>query len=467
MVALAWNSTHGHMERLLRWSSGREGMRFSSVLGLALLIRLILAPMQGYGGDLQAYVTWGFSLNQHFWHLYSTTHDAMYPPLTIYLFGVMTWLYTAVAHLTGHQPLHQVEQSARLIAFMRLPFIAADLATISMIYAVARRVVSTSNALLAALAYGLSPAIFADGPLWGQTDGIIALGILTTLLFALRRQGARAGIVLALTILVKPQPVIFVPLVLLYLYQWCGRKTAARFMLGMLVTALLVCFPYLLPPRPEMLAFLGNLMRWYNTTSIHGSSAFNLWWLLGMQARNPWSPYVGMLTPIIIGVTLFAVLFAIVMLGIVKDQSPQTLLAAAALLSLGSFDLMTGQLERYVYPAVGLFLLAGLYRRRYLPAFVVVGATMFLNFVVSIIRNARYAHPMIDVTGLRDFLTAHPVIGIAPRRSTLSCWFALWCSTWRASKEARLSFSERSPAAGSHGRYLTCRQPRLMRGEEG
>ena len=50
---------------------------------------------------------------------------------------------------------------------------------------------------------------------------------------------------LALAVLIKPQPVVFAPLFLLYLWRWAGREQFVRFTMAGLVTTLAVALPVL------------------------------------------------------------------------------------------------------------------------------------------------------------------------------------------------------------------------------
>lgn len=385
-----------------------------ALLCAALALRLLLAPVLGFASDTQYYVNWGGSFLRFHWDVYARDPTVVYPPLTVYLFALMDFLAVHGAYLFGHSGnLSAITGSSPLVAFMRLPFIAADLATIGLIYTVARRVVSQRSALPAAGIYAFLPAILLDGTLWAQTDGIVTLGLLVAVVFALRRQGAWAGVAIALTMLIKPQPIIYLPLILLYLWRWFGWRAAARCVVGALVAAVIVCLPFLLPPQPQILDFAHNLLAFLRHEGSASFSAYNLWWLLGVQHVGAFLPYFGPLSISLVGDLLFALALAVGALGIMRSKSPYVFFAACGLAALASFDVMVAQHERYIHPAIALFLLAGLTQRKYLAAFAVLSCTMFLNVALIIIWNAGYTHSTFDVTRLARFYNSHPQLGIS------------------------------------------------------
>jgi dolichyl-phosphate-mannose-protein mannosyltransferase len=396
-------------KRLWQWCATQEGRVFLAFLGVALYARLIIAPYQGFFGDLQEYVTWGVSLDQHFFHVYSTvgsnTIPLNYPPLMVYLFGLMAGAYGLLEHLRGGHAAYVVSQAPLLNVLIKLPAILADLATLALLYSLARRRRSKRWALVAAATYAFSPTILFDGALWGQVDGVSTFAALLGLLFALKRRGLWAGIFFGAALMLKPQPVVFVPLALLYLWRWGGRREAIRACIGMLGSAALICLPYLLPPAPEMLIYLKNVNGWVLTS--HAGDALNLWWILDPQrsfSSPGWIPVV----ETIVGWALFSLALVIVIKGIVNDNSPKTLWSGAAILALAFFTLTTLQHERYLYPALALLLIAAFYDKRIWPLYAAATLTAFLNMAIAAIL---YDSPLYqNVPQLRDFLTLHPQI---------------------------------------------------------
>ncbi|GEM_PF-2490557 len=403
-------------KRLWQWCATQEGTVFLAFLGVALYARLIIAPYQGFFGDLQQYVTWGVYLNHHFLHVYSTvgsgTIPLNYPPLMVYLFGLMDGAYGLAAHLIGGHPTYAVSQSPLLNVFIKLPAILADLVTLALIYGLARQICSPRRALVAVATYAFSPAILFDGALWGQVDAVSTFAVLPGLLFTLKRRGLWTGIFFGAALMLKPQPVIFVPLALVYLWRWGGRKQARRACIEMVGSVVLICLPYLLPPYPEIAIYIKNIDGWIRAS--RPADALNLWWILDPQhgfSPQGWIPVV----EAIMGWALFFLILAIVIKGIVNDNSPKTLWSGAAILAVALFTLTTLQHERYLYPALALLLIAALYDKRAWLLYGVATITAFVNMAMAAIL---YDGPLYQqVPQLRDALTHYSQVTSALQAS--------------------------------------------------
>lgn len=405
------------VRRLGRWCRTREGRVFLGLLTAALLVRGVLAPYHGFDTDLQDYVDWGLVMDRHFWHFYAVASAGNqpfylipnYPPLSMYIFGLLDAAYFGLAHLAGQQPAALVTASHALSFVMKLPTIAADLGTIALLYLLARRLFSKRSALLVAAAYAFSPAILFDGALWGQTDSIFTFFLLLALAFATRRQGIWSGIFFGLAIMWKPQPALYAPLLLLYLWRWAGWKEALQSAGSTLATSLVICAPYLLPPDFELAILAKNVGVW--ASAGHASDgAFNLWWLLGTE-RSPAQPFLGPLSPTLLGWGVFLLILLLILASIWKDTAPQSLFFGAGLLGLSSFTFLTLQHERYLYPALALFLVAFLHSKQHLPLYLLASSTAFLNMLLVVLIIA--PHSGFSLDDWRAIIHSYaPLIGV-------------------------------------------------------
>ncbi len=389
--------------RLRLWSATADGRQVLALLALALLIRLVISPFHGFFHDLQAYVNWGHIFDHNplrFYTVASTTNVLEssrfgylpnYPPLTVYLYGLLDAVYLAVAHLFTPHPSLTLADSPLLAVYARLPILASDLAAVALIYQLARKARSQRWALVAAGSYALAPAVLFDGVLWGQTDGIFTLAVILALLSVLEGRGVRAGVLCAVAFMLKPQPVIFAPLILFYLLRWAGWREALRSLAGMGATAGLLWLPYLVPPHPDIFVFLAmvrhvNLANPY--TSVASVDAFNLWWFAGQPHHSATTPYVGPLSATTFGGLLFAITSLAIAVGIWRDATPARLFFAAGLLAAAFFTFTSLQHERYLFPALALFLIAAVYDARHLLFYIVASVTAFANMALAVLINA-------------------------------------------------------------------------------
>lgn len=429
-----------HMAQLRGWAHARDGKALLALMVGALLIRLVIAPFHGFFYDLQAYVTWGRLLDHHFFHFYSvaSTTDVVnatrygylpnYPPLTVYLYGLLDAFYGLAARVVGAHPTYNVSLSPALAVYMRLPIIAADLGMIALIFSLARRRWSLRGALILAGSYAFSPAVLFDGALWGQTDAIFTLAVVGALLCAYRGRGVWAGALLALAVTLKPQPIIFVPLIPCYLLRWSGWRESARSVAGMVGAGAAICAPYLLPPHPQMLIFMRVARQVALAKPWATLDAMNLWWALGVIRRRGSASLIGSLSPDMIGIALFALILAVVLVGIWRDGSLKRLLVSAALVATAFFTVTTLQHERYLFPAMALFLLAALYNRRHLVPYILATVVSFFNMAMAVLINANPpdgfpANPGVNLNNAQTYFIHHglPTLVVA----ALDVWLLL------------------------------------------
>lgn len=372
--------------RLKESSLTTEGKRVAGLLVLAALTRIVLSSVLRVAPDLQAYEIWGQLILNHFFHPYSysiATSNVWlyptYPPLTMYIYAIIDFLYFGAVHVLG---LHasQCACSSVLRPILLAPSILSDLALVAIIYVLARTKTSPNGALLLSALYAFSPPVLLDTVAWGQTDSLALLIAVGALLLALRHNGLWAGVLLGLAIVLKYQPCIFIPVVLVYLYRWAGMRQALRGTAAMIGTAVILWAPYLLPPKPEIFAWeRAALINTVASGVVASRNAHNLWWLLHAQRVGINSPYIGPLSPQILGGAIFVAVLVLALAGIWRDASPGRLWAAAGLVAIGFFDVVTLGYERYIFYTMGLFLLAWLYDRRYWVLFVAVSVSAFVS----------------------------------------------------------------------------------------
>jgi Gpi18-like mannosyltransferase len=410
-----WGNGCALLSRFRGWSGTHERRRFLAVLAVGLLVRLALAPIPIFPHDPQYYVDWGLSLGHHPLDFYTARNDATYPPLSMYVFFMIDAANFLLAHLFGQEPSFVFTQSALLTVLEKLPTILVEMVTIALIYTLARRELRQGWALAAAASYALSPFILSIGPLWGQSDGLFTLPVVLACVFALRGKMGWAGAMCALAVTLKPQPVVFVPLLLLYALRWAGRSGALRYLGGFTGTGIVVCLPMLLPPVPQLLAWAGNVQRSQLPRTTF--DALNLWWVLGnirvtggrviVATQDATAPWLGPLSPSKIGLAIFAACFLIAAAGIWRQRSAPALFSSAALVSLAFFMFTTEQRGRYIYPTLVLFLLAAIYERRYALIYAATSVFAFLNVAIYITLDMYGVHLEQYLARPYHFLLAH------------------------------------------------------------
>ena len=373
---------------LLAWLRGADGLVWLALMALALAVRLPLAPNLMRSFDMGAYEYWGHLANIDLLHVYSLGDQGpswlyypTYPPVAIYFYGLIDKVVFGLAALLGLPLAHDVQHSSLLQVVFKLPGIIADLALLTILYVQALDALERRWVVWALCAtYALSPGILITVMFWGQSDGVVLLLVVVALLFALRQQPVWCGVLLALAVNYKPQPIVFAALALVYLWRWGGWRLVARGAIAFLSVTLLVWLPYLIPPFGELGALARNLSAAQAAEGLGASrDAWNLWYVLGIAPDNVSSRLIGPLTINQVGYALFAIVILLAVVGVWRHPQPMQLWAGAALIALAMFTVTPLQFERYLFPALGLCFLAALYDRRYWLIYGAVSVTFIAN----------------------------------------------------------------------------------------
>ena len=244
----------------------------------------------------------------------------------------------------------------------------------------------------------VSPVVFLDGALWGQSDSWVTSMLVWCLVWWLRERWVLAGMAYGLALVTKPQAILFAP-VLAYAFlalrfrpggSW-GRMAAALWAVpAALFVVAVVAAPFMVHD-----AWAGaGAWRWFQRSWVGtiGSdeyayttlNAFNLWWLDLVRQRPATDDWWGLLdshAPVALGLskdTAGALLLGLALLGGAVAcarrlrWSHASCVAFAFVVLLSAFLLPTRVHERYVYYCVPLVTALAVHRRAWLP----VWATM-------------------------------------------------------------------------------------------
>lgn len=446
--------------RLKRYLLTPEGAIFAAILLGVTLIRLPLMTFHGYYSDLATYIGWGNIVNQHFTDIYTTTAGRTfggnggtpggfggggnggfpgggfgsnrgfgggggifsgyinYPPGTPYLFGALVFIYNHFLVNFWHSSLDALVGQDGIGPFLaKIPLLIADIAAIALLYWQARKRHSQRFALLVAVSYGISPAVLYNGTAWGQTDGFVALPVLIALFAIVSDRFAIAGVSLAIAVMIKPQPVIFVPLVLLYLWRWARREQFIAFTVAGAATVLVFLLPILVP-HFQLFNMIGNMQtESYNDSLSLSSDAFNFWWLVGLGQASIGTTILGVKAGLI-GDVLFGAVTVLCGIQIWRHREPIYLFFGSAVQLFGFFMFMGGQHERYLFLFIPLALASLIMVRReqsgHLIVLYVLGTALcFLNMLVGVgggsasgFANSQLL-PLLNLSGLGTYISTN------------------------------------------------------------
>jgi Gpi18-like mannosyltransferase len=379
----------------LRDAYGRAMLRpLTSLLVAALVLRLLLSP-------LWAYLPGGYSDEQlwKYWMQYSHDHGV----LNIFDAGFVNyigyqwvlWLLAIVYNLLGGG--YEGSPFA-LHLLVKTPAIAFDLVLVLTVYATTQLLSERYEqlasrrkrlALTAAAVIAFQPALLYDSAVWAQTDSAIACSMLASLVLAARRRFDLAWAALALGFLIKPQPVIMLPVLTVMTFRIGGWRAVLQGAMTALVVLLVTILPWLVHGEGARIASIYRELFSGEYSPLPGdrlsASAWNVWWFIDVASRpSPNDALFGLplITYRVAGLVLSALAGLLALLYLAPRPRLHDTLIAAAYIAFAFYMLPISTHERYLLPFFAIMLPVVLVDRRWLRLYVLLSATFFLNLVV-------------------------------------------------------------------------------------
>jgi Gpi18-like mannosyltransferase len=350
---------------------------FGVGLLLAVVLRLVLLPTDGFRGDLDEFVKWVHGLvTQPFGRAYD--QNLTFPPVMVYIWGLLAALEPAFRTVTD-----AADPVVR--AVMKTPASLADLA-IGLIVAWELRG-RPRWAVAAGLGILLHPALIDVSAWWGQYESIYVLFGLIAYMLAVRGHSLPAAAVLALALMTKPQALPFlVPFAAWFLARGGVRGVALAGIVGAVVIALL-WLPFV--ADGGVAGYARSLNEHQGETfAILSLRAWNVWWLFqeafaGGQFVLDQTAVIGPFTFRHLGLLAAGPLELLVFLAVYRSPTRRTLALGLAAAVLVAFTFLTTMHERYVFGAL-VFLVLLIPERRMLALWLAFGVVLTLNLLAAI-----------------------------------------------------------------------------------
>lgn len=350
---------------------------FYSMFILALFFRCILAfSYKGFLTDTACFSSWASRVyTDGFSNFYSPEVFSDYPPGYMYVLYILG----AISHT-----FHLEYLSGPSLLLLRLPAILCDMATGYILFHLGKKYLNDrlSPLFLAAL-YLLNPAVFINSSMWGQVDSIFTLTIVIMCLLLSYHKTIPAYYVFALGILLKPQTLVFTPVLLLGIYEniFVKNFTYKKFILN-LANGIFAIGGIVLASIPFG---LDKVIRQYSSTL--GSypyisvNAYNFWSLLGLNWSSQNKKFLFMSfgqlgTLIIILLTLLSLV-----LFLSRNKHPEKYYLTGSFLIITMFLFSVRMHERYLFPGMILLLLSYITSRKrvWLYSYLALSFCHFLN----------------------------------------------------------------------------------------
>ncbi len=353
--------------------SRRDGWIIVALIATALIARLPWLDAPDPVGDMELAA-------RRMWFLHesglagSYLYGGDYVPFRLYILWASSYLVEVLGG-SFFYPLPDVT-----LALIKLPGLLADLATVAIIYIWSRRWCQRRPAALIAALYTLSPPVWMNVAWWGQVDTLLMLPLLGMVMLLERASGRWSWLCWSAAMLIKPQAIIFAPL----LYMATLRLHGSRGIMhgGAIAASLfaLACVPLALAQQgPGLLeAYVGSVGRFPRLTI----GAYNLWYLVtGGAGRADDVLLLGPLTYRMLG--LLFMLTAALLVGIVmlRRADSATRALGAAVLALAFFLLPTQIHERYLFLTLPFLALCIAFDQRMVVPYSILVLTATINIL--------------------------------------------------------------------------------------
>jgi len=346
----------------------------------AFLIRLALSPYGNHPIDLADWIGWSNRLVEV---PFAKFYDAWSDYLPGYLY--VLWF---LGHLKNF--LYSSGFQIPLEVIYKFPAIIADIILILVSYKISKKFFDQKRTLLVTAILAFNPAIFANSALWGQVDVINTLFYIITFILLVNKRILLSGAILAISLLIKPQGVVLLPLV--FLLSIKEKWPVAEFFKGTGVF-LLVYLGGFIPFSNKLNIFQFIFERYsvslnqYQYTSLN---AFNFW-AIGQRWWIPDSEIFWGLSFHIWGITVFSVISLLVLWtfwgNYNKDEKKKVFLInfSLAILFLASFTFLTRVHERLLLTPLIFLILAAIFKKELWFFVLILSMTYVLNLYFSFV----------------------------------------------------------------------------------
>ena len=319
----------------------------------ALFIRIVFAcSCIGFKADINCFHQWALRLFEvGFYDFYSPEIFSDYPP------GYLYFLYPIGCLL---KYLNCAELSPTCLLILKMPAIICDMLIGVLIYRYAFEQKPNSADILAAF-WLFDPAVIQNSSVWGQVDSVFMLAVTAMCILLSKKKTIPAYFAFAAGILIKPQTLIFTPLIILGIYEnvFLGGFKKDVFLKNLFcgltaVGALLAAFLPFGANKAIRLYF--TTMSSYPYVSVN---AYNFWSMLGLNWQPQDELFLGLVPYKTIGsavIPLICIFSAVIFIRNIESKDRYWITGAFIIVTMFLFSVRMH--ERYLYPVMVFLLMS-------------------------------------------------------------------------------------------------------------
>lgn len=369
------------------WEKNRSIQRYFMPISILLLvIGLILRLYTGYTStgfdtDMNAFKTWASMTNDAgFSNMYNQDVFLDYPPGYLYVLALLERI----------RRILNIDSASNLFTLMiKLPSILGDLLCTSALLCIGRKKLGATRTLVVAAAYLFCPAVIINSALWGQADSFCVAILFAAIWLFHKGKPIPAAALYGLSIICKPQMLVFVPLFLFILFKQKRYWHLLLCPLTAVAVILIVAVPF-----TNQLNFLWLIEKYWSTMNgydFYSVNAYNLWALVGKNwASIPAEGAVPYL------VNWFGPILATALCGytVLRSDKKSVLFICPVILMATTYIFTVKMHERYLFPALLFILVTYLFEKdhRLLYAFGFVSLTHCMNVAYVLHLNLAFGN---------------------------------------------------------------------------
>jgi dolichyl-phosphate-mannose-protein mannosyltransferase len=326
----------------------------------------VLPLLPGFGIDVGSYQAWGGQMAAVGpARMYAPGYFLDYPPGYLYAL----WLVAATGHAFGvsGEAFRQLTES---------PALVADFLLALAMFAYLRRTMSLAVAYAGMLMIALNPAMIFESVVWGQSDSVSALLMFLCVTSVLDEEFELGWALGAIGVLVKPQVLLFLPVLGLWTLIRGNFDQWWRSALAMVAMGVITAAPFQIAHEWDWLLNLyESTAGYYHETSVN---AFNLMALIfGLRGQDA-TTLLGV-SCYTLGMTLLAGVYVFVAWVLWRNASTRNFFYCTFLVVFGSFMVAPRMHERYMYPGLAFLIPIALEDPLMLVVFGVTTLTLLFN----------------------------------------------------------------------------------------
>jgi len=359
------------------------------IYSVGLLTRLFTSVIfEGHPVDISCFKAWASSASNSMSTFYTNGAFADYPPLYIYVLFFVERIRLLFFHASPDW-VHTL--------IIKLPSIIGDLLCSYVLYKFTLKNQGKKFALILSFVYLFNPVTILVSCIWGQVDGLFMLLLVLATMRLYDKNYIEATVWYALTVLFKPQGLIFLPVLFFVIVKEKNIKLLGKCFVAGIITFVLPLIPFTGSQRFDWIFKL-----YFNTaTSYKGASlnAYNLFALLGANWKDD-SEKLFIFNYGTWGMIFIVLVTIVTAWYILTSKNPAIPTSSSAMLIAGVYVLSSKMHERYIFPVLLLLLLACAISRNKKLLLLYSGFTItaFLNIlqVFTLSQNNIYWVPAND-----------------------------------------------------------------------